>query len=163
MSSEGERRKGGREGDKRSKERRKRSRRAGGGGGGGRRKHRRTAGSAAAGTPEGGGLREPVDEEPIPNHVPEGASGAVATAGDSVGVANLPAVSRVVADGIARVEPLSQSSGGRTGGGGGRGGGKGGGTRGRRRSVGDFRMVRIKEEPMDEDMASGTHTYCHFH
>ena len=127
----------------------------------GRRRHRKTAATTtpnkaspvltaggAEGEGEGQGGNEHT-EEPIQNHVhhlPETATAAVATRGDGVGVANLPPVSRVegesrVPDGTRGTDPSQ--------------GRKGGREKGRVRTgssgVVDFRMVRIKQEPKDDD------------
>ena len=141
---------GGREGERRGKERRRKK-------GRGRRKRRRSG--------EGEGEHDPATEEPAHNHVPHPIPEATpVTMTTQVGVPNLPpAASRIVGDGGRGVEsappPLQQTS-SRRGGGGGEKGGRGG-----RGSLGDFRMIRIKQEPMDDEqgmcmhLASGSMVY----
>lgn len=97
------------------------------------------------------GTNEDHPEELIHNHVhhmpPEAATVATATRGDGVGVANLLPVSRVAAESRVldrtRVAVLQGQGGGRDKG------------RGRGGTVGDFKMVRIKEEPRDDDTEPG--------
>lgn len=120
----------------------------------GRRKHRRTATDknssalvAEGTTGDGVGSNEEQIEEPIHNHIhhvpPEAATVAIATRGDGVGVANLPPTSRAAPESRVPERTRVDSQGA------GRDRGKSGG------SVSDFRMVRIKEEPRDDDMESG--------
>ena len=149
----------GREKEKKTRDRsgRKRTRK-------GRRKHRRTVTADTNKSPPvlatggAGGEEEEQTEEPIHNHVhhlPEAATVAVASQGDGMGVANLPAVSRVapephVLDRTRVAEPQGR--------GGGRGRGRGRGRAGSVGGVGDFRVVKIKEEPRDDDIESGIYT-----
>ena len=141
---------GGREGDRRSRDRRRKK-------GRGRRKRKRS------GEPE-------VDAElaTVHNHIQHSTPEAVPVAGATqVGVANLPPptpVYRIVGDGTRGPEapPLvsSQQTASRRGGG-----------RGRKGSVSNFRMVRIKQEPVDDEQGRDifhfqfipTHTHTHTH
>ena len=90
-------------------------------------------------------------DETIQNHVeqpPEATAVSMAMRGDGVGVANLPPASRAESHGNRTrtgPEPRPQIARGR-------GRERGRGSRG---SVSEFRMVQIKEEPMDEDMVTG--------
>ena len=121
---------------KRNRDRRTKTRR-------GRRKHQKIVQSS------GDAPSNQHTPEPTHNHVhPLPPESATVVRGDGVGVANLPPTSRAVtveshgitSDGARVVSP---QRGGR--------GEKGRGSVG----VGDFRMVQIKEEPMDEDTVSG--------
>ena len=141
---------GAREGDRRSRDRRRKK-------GRGRRKRKRS------GEPEGD-AQPATEEQPVHNHIHRSIPEAVPVAGATqVGVANLPPptpVYRIVGDGMRGPEapPLlsSQQAVSRWG-------------RGRKGSTGDFRFVRIKQEPLEDEQGRDifhfqfipTHTHTH--